>query len=147
MSDKPTLYLVKAPALPMDPRCPRKLKNSPSTFCPLAVLRLKAIRNAGKELTEEEESKLVGCPYAINHQLSNYCFFQYMEQYGESVSIPESEVAAMMGVSVDTVKKIEKVALQKVRDSEDFRRIKDDLDEGESVIDEKLSDEDLSIYV
>ena len=41
----------------MDCRCPRKLKQLPRAWCPLAVLKLKALRNAERELTEEEENK------------------------------------------------------------------------------------------
>jgi hypothetical protein len=45
----------------MDKRCPRALKSMPSEWCPLAVMRLRAIRTAGRELSEEEESRLPGC--------------------------------------------------------------------------------------
>ena len=44
----------------MDQRCPRKLDELPCEFCPLAVLRLKALRNSDKEFTEDEEAKLPG---------------------------------------------------------------------------------------
>lgn len=37
-----------------DQRCPRKLDDAPDTWCALAVQRLKALRHAGRELTEEE---------------------------------------------------------------------------------------------
>ena len=56
----------------MDKRCPRHLEVFPDSWCPQAVMRLKAIRNASKELTEQEEAKMVGCPWAINNQCSNY---------------------------------------------------------------------------
>jgi hypothetical protein len=54
MSDKP--------AVKMDERCPRRLEEMPDSWCPLAVMRLKAIRNAGRELSEEEEALLPGVP-------------------------------------------------------------------------------------
>lgn len=131
----------------MDPRCPRQLKDMPTTWCPLAVLRLKAIRTAGRELTEEEEANLPGCKWAISHQSSNYCFFQYAKEHGEGVQAPDVEIAALMQVAPDTVKKIEKTALAKMREVKEFKEIKEGLDKGESVIADKLSDEDSSIYI
>lgn len=107
----------------MDKRCPRKLAEHPDSWCPLAVLRLKAIRNAGRELTEEEESKLPGCPWAINHQLASYCFFKYMDNFGEEAPPSEAEVAHMLNVSTDTVKKIQKQAIDKMRQSKEFSSI------------------------
>ena len=109
----------------MDPRCPRKLKELPCEFCPLAVLRLKILRNSNKEHTEEEEGKLPGCPWAISHQLSNYCFFKYSKEYLNS-TLSDKEIAHMANVSVETVKTIEKEALTKIKE---FKIIKDMGDE------------------
>ena len=131
----------------MNSRCPRALTTHPESWCPLGVMRLKAIRNAGRELSEEEESKLPGCPWATNHQLANYCFFKYMSDYGEGESASDSEVAALLYVSVDTVKKTEKTAINKIRDQESFKEIKSHLDSGESILDEKTSNEDDGVYV
>ena len=99
----------------MDPRCPRKLKKLPCDFCPLAVLRLKLLRNSDKELTEDEENKLPGCPWAISHQMSNYCFFKYVKEY---LSTPPSdkEIAHMNNISVETVKEVEKEAITKIKE-------------------------------
>lgn len=125
----------KSEKIPMDKRCPRKLKCQPDTWCPLAVMRLKAIRNAGRELTEEEESKLPGCPWAVNHQLANYCFFNYMSQYMDSNNPPsESEIAHFNNVSQETVKKSIKNSISKIRDKQSFREIIDSHD-GEIVSD------------
>jgi len=99
----------------MDRRCPRRLESHPETWCELAVLRLKAIRNAGRELSEEEESKLPGCPFAINHQLTNYCFFKYMNEFGSAAAPSENEIAHYLNISVDTVKKTQKEAINKAR--------------------------------
>lgn len=132
---------------PMDTRCPRQLKTNPTSWCPLAVLRLKAIRNAGRELTEEEVEKLPGCVWAVNHQLANYCFFQYMSEYGDGHQASDIEIAALMCTSVDTVKKLEKSALQKIRDFKSFKELKDSLDKGESPVDERITIDDLGIYI
>lgn len=110
----------------MDPRCPRKLDELPCEYCPLAVLRLKAVRNNPEELPEEQESLLPGCDWAVNHQMSNYCFFKYTSEY---LSTPPSdkEIAHMNNVSVETVKNATKKALEKVKE---FELIKDlDFDE------------------
>jgi DNA-directed RNA polymerase sigma subunit (sigma70/sigma32) len=84
----------------------------------MAVLRLKLIRNAGRELTEEEESKLPGCNWAMNCQSAAYCFFKYAAEYLQDTSLSDIEIARMLNVSVDTLKKIEKSALAKVKDSD-----------------------------
>lgn len=110
----------------MDKRCPRKLETTPDTWCPLAVLRLKAIRNAGRELSEEEEALLPGCQWAIDHQLAHYCFFNYLANFTSDKSISDIELAALLNVSVDTIKKIEKSALSKMRDHESFSALKGD---------------------
>lgn len=104
----------------MDSRCPRQLENCPGTWCPLAVLRLKALRNAGRELTEEEENKLPGCCWAVDHQLANYCFFNFISEYVNDKTLSDMEIASLMNVSTDTVKKIEKTALNKFKESEEL---------------------------
>jgi hypothetical protein len=108
----------------MDIRCPRKLDSMPDNWCPLAVLRLKAIRNAGRELNEEEEAKLPGCPWAIDHQLAHYCFFNYLAEFTSDKSVSDIELAALLNVSVDTVKRIEKSALGKMREHKSFSSLK-----------------------
>lgn len=108
------------PQSKMDNRCPRQLEEVPDTWCPLAVLRLKAIRNAGKELTEEEEAKLPGCPWSVDHQLANYCFFKYILEYTGDKAPSDMEIASLLNVSTDTVKKIEKTALGRMREDAAF---------------------------
>ncbi len=120
--------MSQAPKSKMDNRCPRLLEELPDSWCPLAVLRLKAIRNAGRELTEDEEALLPGCPWAVDHQLAHYCFFQYLTQYTSDKSISDIELAALLNVSVDTIKKIEKTALTKMREHKTFSSLKGDRD-------------------
>jgi len=129
----------------MDQRCPRALDNLPKEFCPLAVMRLRAIRTAGRELTEEEEAMLPGCPWAVNHQLANYCFFKYIRDYTGDKPPSDVEVASLNCISVDAVKKTEKVALNKIRDTEEFKSLKDNMN-GESVVGDHSSDDDYKIY-
>lgn len=129
----------------MDPRCPRALECSPTEWCPLAVMRLKAIRMAGRELTEDEESKLPGCPWAVNHQLANYCFFKYIKEYAADKPPSDIEIAALNGISVDTVKKTEKSALNKIRDATQFKDLKNSM-EGEVIVADSTSDDDYKIY-
>ena len=104
----------------MDSRCPRQLEELPETWCPLSVLRLKAMRTAGRELTEEEESLLPGCPWCVDHQLSNYCFFKYIADFTGQKAPSDMEIASLLNVSVDTVKKIEKTAINKFRNTPEF---------------------------
>lgn len=129
----------------MDPRCPRALQNFPESFCPLAVMRLRAIRTAGKELSEEEESKLPGCPWAVNHQLANYCFFKYIKEYSGDKAPSDIEIASLNGISIETVKKTERSALAKIRETEEFSSLKSQLN-GEGVVDEHSTDNDYRIY-
>ena len=108
----------------MDARCPRKLDELPCEYCPLAVLRLKALRNNEEELTEEQEAKLPGCPWAVNHQMSNYCFFNYVADYlGNAPS--DKEIAHMNNVSVQTVKQTTNEALDKVKEFDLIKDLKD----------------------
>ena len=138
MSDTP----VKCP---MDGRCPRKLESHPDSYCPLAVLRLKQLRHADHELTEEEESKLPGCCWAINHQMSCYCFFKYAHEYLDGGNPPSDvEIAHMNSISVDTVKKVTKEALEKVKNSDTMIQIAEHY-EGEGVIDHRDDDPEYEI--
>lgn len=124
---------------PMDPRCPLKLGELPCAYCPLAVLRLKQLRNSDHELSEEEESKLSGCSWAVNSQSANFCFFVYAYKFLDGKPLSDVEIAHMNAVSVDTVKKTEKHAMDRFRNDERILDLKDWL-EGESPIDAILDD-------
>lgn len=103
----------------IDQRCPRKLSDLPTSSCPLAVKRLKAIRYSSKELTEEEEAHLGGCEWAVSHQLANYCFFKYMAHFAPTNrQLSDMEIAHMCSLPTETVKKTEKRALAKLKQSE-----------------------------
>lgn len=134
--------MASEPTVKMDKRCPRRLEDMPDSWCPLAVMRLKAIRNAGRELTEEEEALLPGCPWAVDHQLAHYCFFEYLAKFTSDKQVSDIELAALLNVSVDTIKKIEKTALQKMRDHQSFSDLKSN---GEPVVGES-EPQDYKIY-
>ena len=122
----------------MDHRCPRQLSETPDSFCELAVMRLRAIRTAGKELTEEEENALPGCPWAVNSQTANYCFFKHIDEFASEQTLPDIEVAALNCLSVETVKKIEKEAMNKIRNREEFASLAKNLN-GESMFEQSDS--------
>ena len=129
----------------MDSRCPRRLKDFPTNWCPLAVLRLKMLRTVGRELTEEEEYKCTGCNYAINHQLANYCFFNYVANFlNEAVPPSEVEIAHLLNISVDSVKKYQKKALEKLREAPEFKQLSE-MYENDHVVDDMSSKETYSI--
>lgn len=128
----------------MDERCPRRLTNMPDSFCPLAVQRLRAIRTVGKELTEEEESKLGGCCWAVNSQTANYCFFKYIDEFASNQTLSDVEVAALNCLSVETVKKVEKEAMNKIKNCEEFANLGKQLN-GESIFEDSSSDGDYQI--
>lgn len=110
----------------MDPRCPQKLKKLPDSWCPLAVQRLKALRHAGRELTEEEEAALPGCPWGVNHQMANYCFFKLIKEHmPDSRTFSSVEIAHFNNVSTEAVNRAEKKALSKMRDLEELEDIDD----------------------
>ena len=119
----------------MDNRCHRGLVGPLQSFCPMAVMRLKAMRNSGRELTEEEENRLPGGPWAINDQLSNYCFFSFIADHAPEKTITDPEMAAFLGISQDTVKKVEKAALIKMRQHETFEEIVETYD-GDTIMEE-----------
>lgn len=128
-----------------DTRCPRQLSSAPNSYCSLAVQRLKAIRHAGRELTEEEESLLPGCPYAINHQLANYCFFKFIKDFSpDEKPLSDMEIAHFCSLSVETVKKVEKRALAKMRDTSDIKEIIQGAD-GEQIMDDRDLDPEWEI--
>ena len=115
----------------MDKRCPRKLNDLPDAWCPLAVQRLKAQRHSGKELTEEEESKLPGCPWAVSHQMANYCFFKLIEHHmPDSRQLSAMEIAHFNNISTETVQKTEKRALANLRNSHPFEDVGDYYEDG-----------------
>lgn len=129
----------------MDSRCPRKLEHHPDSYCPLAVLRLKQLRQAGSELSEEEESKLSGCCWAVNHQMSCYCFFKYACDYLDGNDTPsEVEIAHMNSLSVESVKKVYKDGLEKVKSSDMITQISEHYQDDE-VIDNRDEDPEYEI--
>lgn len=134
MSEKQSKHNVK-----MDKRCPRGLTCHPDKFCPLAVQRLKSLRHAGRELTEDEENLLPGCKWAVNHQMANYCFFSLMKDYIPNRPFSDMEIAHFCNIAVNTVKKIEKDSMKKLKESVAFKEISQTYD-GDTIFTEEDSD-------
>lgn len=115
----------------MDSRCPRKLKDLPTSWCPLAVLRLRFIRDYGRPLTSEEESNLPGCQWFISNQSSNYCFFKYMNDFGRDKQPSDAEIAHFLNISIEEVKVVLELAIDKVSCSRQIEEMRE-LFNGES---------------
>jgi len=128
-----------------DKKCPRQLKDYPKGYCPLAVIRLKWLRSLGREPTEEEELNAPGCNWAINHQMSSYCWFVYETKFMPDSPVSDVEIAAALNISIETVKQVADSAMSKVQSSELVVELKKTLD-GESIVDEVLGVEDEAIY-
>ena len=112
----------------MDNRCPRKLNKFPDSWCMQAALRLKAIRNANRELTEEEERSLPGCNWAISCRVSNYCFFQYVDQILPERPLADVEIAGLLNISIEEVRKLEKSASNKLKQNSVLAELGEDID-------------------
>ena len=128
----------------MDARCPRGLECLPDSYCPLAVQRLKALRYAGKELTEEEENLLPGCKWAIQNQTANYCHFDLIANHLPNRPMSDMEIAHTCNISVETVKKIEKVAIEKLRNTDSFQELLD-VHEGDTIFEDSPSGNEWSL--
>jgi hypothetical protein len=137
-------------------KCPLKLEGLPKSwesggqrlhYCPLAVVRLKAIkaaRAAGSELTEKEEARLPGCPYAIKSQMSGYCFF-IQEACSPDTPMLDADISAVLDIPVEQVKLAAETALKKLQLDSIIVEIKEALDSG-SILQERLSVEDEHIH-
>jgi hypothetical protein len=108
----------------MDIRCPRNLSNLPIKWCELAVLRLKQIQNSDHILSDEEESKLLGCPWAIMNREANYCFFAFMEN-NKGVELTDQQIASLFFLNTEMVQKHAEDALVKMRNHETIVEIKE----------------------
>jgi DNA-directed RNA polymerase sigma subunit (sigma70/sigma32) len=58
--------------------------------------------------------------------LVHYCFFEYLAKFTSDKQVSDIELAALLNVSVDTIKKIEKAALTKMREHKSFSELKGD---------------------
>ncbi len=138
-------------------KCPLQLPDLPKSwesggqklcYCPLAVTRLKAIRTKraeGSKVTEDEESKLPGCPYAVKSQMSGYCGFVYEARFMPDTPLLDSEIAAMLDIPVEQVKIAAESALTKIKLSPEILEIKE-ASAGSSVVEERLAHDDEFIF-
>lgn len=111
----------------------------------MAVLRLKTLRASKKELTEAEEAALPGCAWAIDDQMSGYCWFAYEAHNMSESPVSDVNIAAMLHVSVDTVRKTADRAISKIQSYEPIKEIRQSF-EDDKVVAEKLSIDDETIY-
>jgi len=138
--------------------CPIKLQALPRHwssggqklhYCPLAVMRLKAMRIAaaeGKNITQEEEEKLPGCPWAIKSQMSGYCWFVYEATLKNDACKSDVEIASMLELPAEQVKIAYASAAEKVLSDSDSGSIRDMLVSGSVSGQERLSLEDEYVY-
>ncbi len=77
--------------------------------------------------------------------MSCYCWFVYEAKFLSESPKNDAEIAALLNLSVDTVKKTAEGALQKLQSASFVVEIKKELN-GEKVIDERLGVEDETIY-
>lgn len=136
--------LKKVAPKEMDDRCFLGLHSMPEDICYAAVRRLHAIKTAGRELTEEEISVLPGCPWAIQHQKSNYCFFKYAKDYMSENSPSDQEIAHIIRCSIEDVKKSNKSAISKIKASQMISQFRESFDDCE-VVEGRDSDDFYSI--
>jgi hypothetical protein len=118
-------------------------------YCPLAVMRLKALRSAaaeGRLVTQDEEDKLPGCPWAIKSQMSGYCWFVYEATMKNEASKSDIEIASVLELPVDQVKIAYASATDKVLSSQESGSIKEMLASGSVSGQERLSLEDEYVY-
>lgn len=101
----------------MDPRCPRRLRDYPTEYCPLAVMRIRAIRGSPKEPTEQEEAGMPGCSFFALHQSSCYCWFKFARDYMRP-DMSHMEIAHLLCLSTDTVRGLEETAFLRAQNSE-----------------------------
>jgi hypothetical protein len=125
-------------------KCPRKLEKLPESWCPLAVMRLKYMKTIQGEISEDQETKIPGCPFYIANQLSNYCFFIY-EAKNLDHPMSDLEIANLLGISVDAVKRAGHSGLEKIKNNSSITELKEAL-KGESCLDLPIAIEDELIY-
>lgn len=96
----------------MDDRCPLGLKALPTSVCPLAAERLRAIRNN----QVDAKNIKVGCEWYIKDRSANFCFFKYMaDKDGESHET--INIASLLHVTQAIVYSDLDAAVQKVKEA------------------------------
>jgi hypothetical protein len=99
----------------------------------------------GQEPSEEDEGKMVGCPWAISHQLSGYCYFVYEAKFLPEQGLSDAEIASLLNLSVPTIKGTHDVALGKMRDAHFVGELKEAMN-GERVVEDRMDIDDDTIY-
>jgi len=96
----------------MDDRCPLGLKSLPTSVCPLAAERLRAIRNN----QAEAKNITAGCDWYIQDRSANYCFFKYMAD-NEGEGHDTINIASLLHITQATVYADLDSAIQKTKEA------------------------------
>lgn len=91
--------------------CPRRLKNLPSSPCPMALLRLEIIRSGKREMSD-----MPGCAWSCTSAEDNFCFWSMANRKGFD-SMNTKEISEALSLSPAQVDKSEKSALEKLNES------------------------------
>jgi len=91
--------------------CPRRLKNLPSSPCPLALLRLEIMRSGKREMPD-----MPGCAWSCTSAEDNFCFWS-MANRESFDSMNTKEISEALSLSPAQVDKSEKAALLKLQES------------------------------
>jgi hypothetical protein len=97
-------------------RCPLGLKEYPTTPCPMAIQRIKAI----KYNIIIDEKNMPGCPWWILDSSSCYCFWYYINVFQKDKEANVSEIAASLMLSNEEVEEIISDNINKLKEDEVF---------------------------
>jgi len=93
--------------------CPRKLEKLPDAICPFGLQRARWTRdNAGYLPFQEKIAS--GCTWGIlTEDKHSYCFFKLMA-LTDGQAFSEQEMALLLGLSKEQIKKIQETAIKKL---------------------------------
>ena len=108
----------------MDRRCPRKLKKHPQKICSFGAFKVWQVTKGKNEKTPVEITT-PGCEFFVNHRASCFCFFKYAYEYlNPQKPLSDLEIAYLNCMSLKDLKKTEKSAIKKVKESKLFIELK-----------------------
>lgn len=124
--------------------CPLKLKRFPEEICELGLQRARWTKDHTGYLAFEEK-QAPGCVWGIpTEDKHSYCFFKFMAD-SEGKQFDENEIANLLGLSKDQIKKIIETATIKLKNTEIVKELKDLHDSG-GLFTEESSQNEEDIY-